>query len=45
MGQADAKRVSTAGARAILVGESLMRSGTVAEAITSMQVGLPERVQ
>ena len=45
MGQADAKRVSAAGARAILVGESLMRSGTVAEAIRSMQVGLPERVQ
>lgn len=40
-GQADAERVSAAGARAILVGESLMRSGTVEESILSMQVELP----
>lgn len=44
-GQSDAERVSTAGACAILVGESLMRSGTVGEAIASMQVGLPRRVR
>ena len=40
-GQTDAERVSTAGARAILVGESLMRSGTIEESIASMQVELP----
>lgn len=44
-GELDAERVSTTGARAILVGESLMRSGTVAEAITSMQVELPRHGQ
>lgn len=44
-GQLDAERVSTAGARAILVGESLMRSGTVEDAITSMQVELPGVIQ
>lgn len=36
----DAKRVAKAGARAILVGESLMRSNTVEEAISSFQVPL-----
>lgn len=40
-GQLDAERVSIAGARAVLVGESLMRSGTVQEAIVAMQVELP----
>lgn len=44
-GQLDAERVSTAGARAILVGESLMRSGTVEESIASMQVELPGVIQ
>ena len=44
-GQQDALRVSAAGASAILVGESLMRSGTVKEAIHSMQVALPGDVR
>lgn len=44
-GQLDAERVSAAGARAILVGESLMRSGRVGEAIEAMQVRLPRHVQ
>jgi len=44
-GQRDALRVSHAGASAVLVGESLMRSGTVGEAIKNMQVALPRRVQ
>lgn len=44
-GQQDAERVSNAGAAAILVGESLMRSGTVEEAIRSMQVAMPGVVQ
>ena len=37
-GPKDAERVSSAGAKAVLVGESLMRSGTVGDAIRSMQV-------
>ncbi|MCZ2259081.1 indole-3-glycerol phosphate synthase TrpC [Sporosarcina sp. G11-34] len=37
-GQADARRVSNAGAKAVLVGESLMRSGTVEESIHAMQI-------
>lgn len=37
----DAVRVSNAGARAVLVGESLMRSGSVAESIKALQVALP----
>ena len=44
-GKQDAVRVSSAGASAILVGESLMRSGTVKDAIGSMQVALPRSVQ
>lgn len=44
-GKQDAVRVSRAGASAILVGESLMRSGTVKEAIESMQVALPRSVR
>ena len=44
-GKQDALRVSSAGASAILVGESLMRSGTVEEAIGSMQVALPRVVR
>ena len=44
-GQQDALRVSHAGASAVLVGESLMRSGKVGEAIKNMQVALPRRVQ
>lgn len=41
----DAVRVANAGARAILVGESLMRSGNVEEAIRSFQVPLPKVVK
>lgn len=43
-GTEDAKRVAEAGASAVLVGESLMRSNTVAEALQSMQVDLPRKV-
>ncbi|MED3661305.1 indole-3-glycerol phosphate synthase TrpC [Ureibacillus sp. FSL K6-8385] len=38
---ADAERVAKAGARAILVGESLMRSGNPEETLASFQVKLP----
>ena len=38
MGKEDAERVFRAGAKAILVGESLMRSGTIDKSIQSMQV-------
>lgn len=41
----DAKRVSQVAASAVLVGESLMRSDSVIEALQSLQVQLPERVQ
>ena len=44
-GRDDALFVSGAGARGILVGESLMRSGTVEEAIESMQVALPSGIR
>ena len=37
----DAKRVAAVGARGVLVGESLMRSGNVEKALTSLQVPLP----
>lgn len=43
-GERDALSVSSMGASAVLVGESLMRSATVGEAIKSMQVALPNRV-
>lgn len=39
-GEADAERVAKAGAHAVLVGETLMRSGKVEDAIESMQVAL-----
>lgn len=45
VGQEDAIRVSSAGASGVLVGESLMRSGSVAEAIKALQVALPRAVQ
>jgi indole-3-glycerol phosphate synthase len=41
----DAERVAKAGARAILVGESLMKSDNVEEAIQSFQVPLPKVVK
>lgn len=41
----DAKQVANVGARAILVGESLMRSDSVIHALQALQVQLPERVQ
>lgn len=41
----DAKRVAQVAASAVLVGESLMRSDLVIEALQSLQVQLPERVQ
>ncbi len=41
----DAIRVADVGASAILVGESLMRSGAVAETLKSMQVARPGVVQ
>ncbi|AOV06412.1 indole-3-glycerol phosphate synthase TrpC [Sporosarcina ureilytica] len=44
-GSADAERVAEAGASAVLVGESLMRCGSVEEAIQSMQVRLPRKVR
>lgn len=44
-GSADAERVAEAGASAVLVGESLMRSSSVEEAVQSMQVRLPGRVR
>ncbi len=44
-GQQDAFRVSSIGASAVLVGESLMRSGSIGEAIKSMQVLLPKGVR
>ncbi|MBD8025539.1 indole-3-glycerol phosphate synthase TrpC [Ureibacillus sp. Re31] len=37
----DAARVANVGAHGVLVGESLMRSGEVEEALTSLQVPLP----
>lgn len=40
----DAARVAKVGARAVLVGESLMRSGTVEETLKSFQVTLPSKV-
>lgn len=39
----DAQRVALAGARGILVGESLMRSGNVEETLKSFQVAVPQR--
>lgn len=42
---ADAQQVANVGARAILVGESLMRSESVESALQSLQVQLPECVQ
>ena len=44
-GAEDALRVSNAGAKGILVGESLMRSGAVVETVHSMQVALPEVIR
>ena len=41
----DALFVADAGASAVLVGESLMRSGSVATAIQSLQVALPRAVR
>src|SRR5690606_3276303 len=41
----DAKQVADVGARAILVGETLMRSDSVVNALQALQVQLPERVQ
>lgn len=41
MNAEDATRVAKAGAHGVLVGESLMRSGDVGEALTSLQVPLP----
>ncbi len=41
----DAQQVASVGARAILVGETLMRSESVERALQSLQVQLPERVQ
>lgn len=43
--RADATKVASAGARAILVGESLMRSDSVIESLQSLQVELPECVR
>lgn len=40
----DAKRVANVGARGVLVGESLMRSGNVEEALKALQVPLPTKV-
>ena len=40
----DATRVASVGARGVLVGESLMRSGTVEETLRSFQVPLSEKV-
>ncbi|MBM7609686.1 indole-3-glycerol phosphate synthase [Lysinibacillus composti] len=40
----DATRVASVGARGVLVGESLMRSGTVEETLRSFQVPLTESV-
>lgn len=42
--QEDATRVANVGARGVLVGESLMRSGTVEETLKSFQVPLFEKV-
>lgn len=41
----DAQFVADAGARAILVGESLMRSGNVDETLSSLQVAVPGAVR
>ena len=43
--QDDAIQVASAGASGVLVGESLMRSGAVAESLKSMQVTLPKAVR
>ena len=40
----DSERVANAGARGVLVGESLMRSGNVEDALKSLQVSLPMKV-
>lgn len=45
VGKADATRVSQVGASAVLVGETLMRSGSVLEAIEALQVPIPRVVQ
>ena len=45
VGQDDAIRVSEAGANGVLVGESLMRSGSVIEAIEALQVPLKRAVR
>jgi len=45
VGHDDAIRVSSVGASAVLVGETLMRSGSVAEALQSLQVPLPREVR
>lgn len=42
---ADAERVASVGARGILVGESLMRSGNVEDTLKSFQVTLPSIVK
>lgn len=44
-GADDAKRVASVGAKAVLVGESLMRSGDVKEAIHAMQVSTLGTIQ
>ncbi|MFP3916778.1 indole-3-glycerol phosphate synthase TrpC [Lysinibacillus telephonicus] len=41
----DAKRVVNVGARGVLVGESLMRSGDVEKALKSLQIPLPVNVK
>ena len=45
VGQDDAIRVAEAGANGVLVGESLMRSGSVTEAINALQVPLKRAVR
>ena len=45
VGRDDAIRVAEAGANGVLVGESLMRSGSVKEAIEALQVPLRRAVR
>ena len=45
VGRDDAIRVAEAGANGVLVGESLMRSGSVIEAIEALQVPLGRAVR
>src|SRR5699024_11072999 len=43
--QGDVKQLARAGAKAILIGETLMRSKTLADTMKSLQIPLPEKTE